>query len=158
MITIDTIDEANKMISEFKIKFKDEFGVTPFVYFTFSTKKVKRATLKQVEDFFNSIISENFGEAYPNGIRQKTRKRELLVYRQIAQFLCQKMGYGVVHLKHYFQWDHATSLHSKKVITNFIETNDKEFATLYQPLIVLFNETFRDDNDVPDIRGSENNT
>lgn len=84
---------------------------------------------KEIVQRVKHIVAEKFGGVPEDVIFSKSRKREIVVSRQVVQYL----------LKTYTKWslefigsvtggrDHATVLHAMKTISNLIDT-EKEFA------------------------------
>jgi hypothetical protein len=99
--------------------------------------KCKWLTTKAIEKEIAHIFSTT-AEALRTS--SKSRKKELVKVRQTVMYLAKKYTFQTLAAigKHYRK-DHATTLHACNVITNLIETKDKDFF----PLIIQADHTIK---------------
>jgi hypothetical protein len=150
MHDLTKIDEANTMCTKFRLEFQDKFGITPYIYFSEKALKVPSLDLDVLEQVVNSFIFAKFGDMFPDAVRQNTRVRGLVMYRQILFYIAKNMGYQLHLISRFYAktngkpWNHATVLHSCNLVKNCIETKDKEFTKIYKEINEGFQERFRD--------------
>jgi chromosomal replication initiation ATPase DnaA len=77
--------------------------------------------------------------ATPEELQHKTRKREILIGRQLCHYLSKRYTKTSLTLigKRFGNKDHSTVLHSNRIISDLIET-DKEFQREYLPFLESF--------------------
>lgn len=75
----------------------------------------------------------------PEELQSRTRKREVVEGRQILHYIAKnrKMGTLSVIGFRYGKKDHATVMHSNRIITTLLQT-DKDFKNQYQSFIESF--------------------
>lgn len=79
-----------------------------------------------IQFIITSAVCQSYGVAYDQ-INVKSRKRELVEPRQVIMTLLNTVArYSLANAGFLFGKDHATVLHAKKTISNFIDT-DEEF-------------------------------
>jgi chromosomal replication initiator protein len=80
-------------------------------------------------------------EIHPDLISLKTRKREIVVCRQMVYyFLSIYFDYSLAFIGRLFKQDHATVIHAKKTIMNLVHTN-KEIRRSYETIKKMIYET-----------------
>jgi chromosomal replication initiation ATPase DnaA len=71
-----------------------------------------------VDGFVNMSI-------FPDGIKTKSRKKDIVILRQIYMYFAYKFDFSVVNTAQKIGYHHAMVTHSVKMISNAIDTNDK---------------------------------
>jgi hypothetical protein len=123
-------------ILEFQNEFAIKFGFIPIITLRKSIS-VNRRTLDELEYIGNSVLNEPI--KYPQGIRTRTRKREVLIIRQAISKIAADMGYTFQAIGYFFGYSHCTILHSKKTINNLISTKNPDLIKT----IFLINEEIK---------------
>lgn len=102
----------------------------PGIIFDIRFKPVKSSSLKL--QTIESIVCRVFGFTPQEMNKEiKHRKRELVKARQIFHYLAKKYTpMSLYQIGAYYHKDHATVLHSCRVVTNIVETKDKDFYPL----------------------------
>lgn len=124
---------AEEMITKFKEEMTELTGISPVVIMSFSDDMLHPLLLQDLE----SIINEHFMEMcpksimFPDGIRTKSRKRELVVYRHLFYFMASKMGYGPSFIAAHMDFDHATAIHGTRAFTDLLESRDKQALQIF---------------------------
>ena len=91
------------------------------------------------EDIIN-IVCEVM-EIHPDLISLKTRKREIVVCRQMVYyFLSIYFDYSLAFIGRLFKQDHATVIHAKKTIMNLVHT-DRNIRQSYETIKKMIYET-----------------
>lgn len=134
-----------KFIADFKMQFKEIYGVTPHVFFEDEQEVVPPVSMKSLVAIGNRYIDI---ETYPQGLRTKCRKRELVFVRQCVTKLAKDMGYTHEKIGHHLGVDHSTCVHSCKTIEQFLEIGDPSTLLMINTLKDAIQDKFRDDGDV----------
>lgn len=113
-------DDAYEIISKFKDDFYLRFGVVPSVIYKFNHSDYFPITLNELEEICNLFV---VGKDYYT-IKDRVRKRHVVMIRQIFYYLSVNMGYSLVSVGKYLNYDHATVIHAVKVVSNLIDIND----------------------------------
>lgn len=130
-MNIEQLAEAKQLTQEFINEFEAKYGIKPYVYYP-ENLKIPRTPLEYLEYAVNAVLFEL--DTDPKGIRNKTRDGVVLMHRQIAFYLSIKMGYSLSLIGRYFGWNHATVIHSRKVVDNYIHTKNKKFIVIYNKI------------------------
>lgn len=131
--TTDTREsDANKLVSDFRLYFFTRFGVNASIFYDLKeTDRPPAVPLDKLEEIVNSFLHDEYPEKYPNGIRSRTRKKELIMYRHMFFKLAIEMGYSCNAAGGFLEYSHCQALWSKGVITDFIDVKDKYITELY---------------------------
>jgi chromosomal replication initiation ATPase DnaA len=115
--------EAELHVKHFIKAFHEKFGIIPRVTYSFE-KHTHNISINELEEAVNGLIHTDLNIDFPATIRTKNRKRELVLYRQCAFKIAIDLGYGCSLIGSYFGWDHATVIHSCKIIKELTNTRD----------------------------------
>jgi chromosomal replication initiation ATPase DnaA len=68
-----------------------------------------------------------------NGIFSRTRKREVVIMRQLFFYIATELGYGSTHVERFTssRFDHSSVIHGNKVINNLLDIRDVKVINLY---------------------------
>lgn len=92
--------------------------------------------LREYELLVEDVISKdpNFPEdlVVKGILRNRSRKRDLVTYRQCAFKIAFDMGYGPSAIATHFHWDHATMIHAKRTIRDLLDARNKEIIKIHQ--------------------------
>lgn len=72
---------------------------------------------------------------YPEGILTRTRKRPILLARQVACYIARKTGYTLMEVADDMRINHATVIHSQNVVESLIDQNDPEMKKVYTQIV-----------------------
>jgi len=99
-------------------------------------------------------------EEYPSGLSTKTRKRPLLIKRQIYCHIARHMGYPLKHIGRGVFIDHATVLHAEKLVDSLLETNDPDITDAYEQIWDILSTYYKEKygKDLSDPRKGRNNS
>lgn len=115
------LKRADKFMDKFKAEFLAKFGEIPNVTHTIGViPGVFRITLPKLEKAVDNVLLRD-SEACARGVksvRNKARFRPFIFYRQVMLKLASDMGYGPSELERFFLVDHATVIHSRRIIRN----------------------------------------
>lgn len=117
--------------------FGDILKTIPFKDVTF--KVINRSCANSITmDYIEATVCE-YIQCTPEELQTKTRKREVVIGRQICHYLSREYTKNsLASIGHRFgKKDHATVKHSKKTICDLMD-GDKDFQREYLPLINSF--------------------
>lgn len=150
---------AEEMVSRFRKEFYATFGVYPVVNYSFDKTGLPRITLKMLEQLVNDVMEEEDPEFYtPMGIRLRTRKREIVMYRQAFLKIAYDIGYGPSVSATHIGYDHATAIHGNRHMVALLETHDVLATRIYNTVINGYKKRFSDDGDVQQDSSGESDT
>lgn len=82
-------------------------------------------SLTKRQDFIIAGVCKHFDTNFKE-MCTKSRKREIVLPRQIAMYLLHKMlGMGCADIARIFNRDHTTALHNFKLVQDLIDTNEE---------------------------------
>jgi len=122
MTDITTEDDIEEVIGAFKEDFFNRFGIYPLVSYAPKQNKDK-VTLAELESIVNDCLWTVYKGRFPIGIRERCRKRELIIHRQYFFKLAASLTSHTLAEIGYFAggYDHSTVTSSIKVITTLID-------------------------------------
>lgn len=82
----------------------------------------------------DAVLVRILRKSYPEGIRTKCRKKELVFLRQAFCMMCYQGGMSKNSIKDLIKLDRVTVIHSIRTVKNMLETKHKEFTILYDKL------------------------
>jgi len=129
-------EKMKKFVTSFESEFYNEFGFNPIViYEDMNSNKIKglirerhNITLQDLEDICNSFLDLNL---YPGGIRNRCRKHELCLMRQLYMHFGYKFDFTINNIAHQIGYNHAMVVHSNQVVSDRIDVNDKPYIKKY---------------------------
>lgn len=80
------------------------------------------------------VLSTTSRKKYPEGIKTKCRKKELVFLRQAFCMMCYQGGMSKNSIKDLIKLNRATVIHSIRTVKDMLETKHKEFTRLYDKL------------------------
>jgi len=120
------IQQANKLSEEFIHDFFSRFGTFPTVTFNLQHSTLPFVTLEELEVTVDYVISKD-DTIYPKlSVRNRTRKRPILIYRQCLFKIALSMGYTQEKIAFHFGWDRVSILHSRDVVDTMITIKNKQ--------------------------------
>lgn len=82
----------------------------------------------------DAVLAKTSRESYPEGIKTKCRKRNLVFLRQSFCIMCYQGGMSKNSIKDLIELDRVTVIHSIRTAKDMLETKHKEFTMLYDKL------------------------
>lgn len=80
---------------------------------------------------------------FPEGVKTKRRKREVIIRRQLVFYICRKMGYGFEKIGDAMGFDHATVIHGNRTVAQLIEVGDRDMRGAYNEVTALLREYYK---------------
>lgn len=143
------MEEADSVINAFKTQFQARFGVTPVVIYKHDPKYIPKINLKNLEDIVNQYFKKNFPKKYPKiGIRYTKRDKELVTFRHIFYTLAMNVGHTCTLIGGYIGFDHATVLHGRKNINNFLDAGDVFVTEHYYNILDVIHKSILEDGSI----------
>ena len=149
---------GSETIKNFKELFLKEFGLELIVVVSSVKSKYSKVDIKLLEDVTNAILERLYPGKYPEGIRKKSRERELVVLRQCFFKIATEMGYSLTNIGLYIDFNHATVIHGNRVITSLLDTMNSQVIFNYNLILNELKERSRPDADIQPDQHSEPNT
>jgi len=149
---------GTETIKNFKELFLKEFGLELIVVVSAVKSKFSKVDIKLLEDITNEILEKLYPGKYPEGIRKKSRERELVVLRQCFFKIAIEMGYSLTNVGLYLDFNHATVIHGNRAITSLIDTMNSQVIFNYNLILNELKERSRTDADIQSDQSAEPNT
>lgn len=145
---VDIDKEINKFVKEFKHKFYTNFGFVPQVYYD-RDQDIPVIGPYELADLGQEIIDKDpeLGP-YKLNIRDRSRKRELVIFRQCCYKIARVQGFSLKSIGQAFGRDHATVLYGTNVISTLLEVNDYEVVKIYSNIKHEIKKKYGFDGDV----------
>ena len=112
-------------IKSFKRKFEKDHGVE--LYIISSLGPDNTITLNKYKKFTKECIDEHHPKYNKYTFKTKSKERDFVQYIQAMSFLAHTDGYSYTAIGKAVNRNHATIIHSCKLVKNCIENNDMEF-------------------------------
>ena len=145
-------------IRDFKAYFLKEFGQEVVIVIGNTKNKHPKIDMNSLEKVANHVLDELYPGKFPDGIRKRLRKRELVVARYCFFKIASEMGYTATSIALFLGFDHATVLHGNTVISNLIEAMNSQVILNYNLILNELKERSRDDADIQSNQHSEPNS
>lgn len=113
--------------------------------------------VKEMVEVVNSTIDRS---VYPSGLTTRSRKRDLVMKRQIVAYICRKLKYQTEHIGRGLYINHATVTHSESLVENLLITRDPEMTAAYNNIMDTLNSYHKEKygKDLPAITTGGNNS
>lgn len=139
------VKEAEKMAREFKITFKETFGVEPLVVYTFEDNYVPRITIQQLEALISECLEKNYrSEKFEGGIKNRKRERILVLYRQLFLKIAQQIGYTTTLAASVIGYTHCSAVYARRKIEDFLRMKDDLVMTHYKIILDAYEKRYGD--------------
>jgi hypothetical protein len=139
-------EEMKQLIKVFQEDFYNKFAIVPVVHYKVNGK-LPALSLQQIDLTVDKFVNKH---DFPNGIRTKSRKREVVIPRYCAFKLAIDNGFTLERIGLYFgNFDHSTVLHAKKTINNLITICDKKVLDIWNEIenYILINYNIEDEQE-----------
>lgn len=130
-----------QLVEEFQDRFYEKIGYRPKVLLNKNTEK-PRLTIDTLEEVVSSYLPDPF---VTNGwtMQSSCRKRDVVMLRQIFCYIAKNQGYALKTIGNKLgNRDHTTVIHSVRVASDMIDSNDTIFVTLYEAITNELNKTY----------------
>lgn len=131
---------TDKLMSEVRDLFNEYFIKMGMV--ALPTIEVKteidrtRIGLRELVAVVNSRIDRKL---YPSGLTTRSRRRDLVMRRQVTAHIGRQLGYALSLVGRVINVDHATVIHSCKLVDNLLEKKDLEMIKVYDEIYSTVN-------------------
>jgi len=96
-----------------------------------------REIIEVVNDTVDKIM-------YPQGLYTKSRRRDLVMKKQIVSYICRCYGFQLHRIAKEMNVTHATIIHSVTTVKNLLKRNDPEMLPTYQIIIIALTSYYRE--------------
>lgn len=137
----EAIDLTDKLIADFSDLIREylnkmDVPVVPVFRLKPTTNWEKPLSLEDMA----SIVDVNIDRrVYPEGIRTKSRKRYLVMKRQIICYIARVMNYPVETIGKVLNVNHATVSHAWVDVPILLKAKDPELTKTYEEILTEFN-------------------
>ena len=121
----DIKQQQRSEIKKFQLDFENKHGIE--LYIISSLKEGHTLTLKKFTHITKQCIAEDYPKYKNYTYKTKSRERDFVKYIQAMSFLAHTDGYSYTAIGKAVNRNHATIIHSCKLVKNCIENNDMEF-------------------------------
>jgi hypothetical protein len=118
-------EEAQADIEAFAKIFYKKYNLYPTVSFYIDRGKIESLPIYFIENTVNAILL-NITSDLKITIKTKRRFKMLNMYRQCTFKIMCDMGYTLYAIGKYFGFNHATVLHARDTVSDYIKLNDTE--------------------------------
>ena len=125
-IAEEFLKEFTTLLKTFLIKMDLPF--TPVTMLRYNSNWQKKLNLAEMISIVDLDIKAKQPDTYPEGLRTKSRRRELVLRRQILYKMGRTAGLTFEQIAIEFGMDHASVIHGVKVVNALGDTADKEVA------------------------------
>jgi chromosomal replication initiation ATPase DnaA len=88
--------------------------------------------IKEIVEVVNTTVDK---DVYPSGLSTRSRKRDLVMKRQIVSYVCRSFGFQFHHIARSMFINHATVIHGANTVKNLLENKDEEMMTAYEDIV-----------------------
>lgn len=92
--------------------------------------------VSEIIEVTNTTLDRNL---YPEGVAARTRKRDLVMKRQIVSYICKKLGYPIHHISILLKIDHATVLHGHRLVGELLFNKNSHMIMAHTEIINTLN-------------------
>lgn len=125
IINQDLTQEMLDYIDRFKLNFKMIYGLIPYVSVNTRGSYKGKLNLEELLEIVNKKLEQEHPGLYPEGITQKSREKQIMVYRQAFCKIATSLGYKVTTVAEFININHATVIHSSRTVNDLLKFNDK---------------------------------
>lgn len=145
----EKVAKIDERIKEFKDNIFKEFEVNVEVLYNIIDHR-KKLPLSTLVNIINECLFRRYDkDKYPKGIRTRTRKRKVVIYRDCYMSIAYNWCYSLNQIGYEIGYDHATVLHARKTLSSMIKTNFKEGVEIYKEVIYEIRKQYGIDGTVP---------
>lgn len=106
--------------------------------------------LREIVEVVNTTIDK---EIYPSGLSTRSRRRDLVMKRQIVSYVCRCFGFQCHHIGKAMFIDHATVIHGNTTVKNLLENKDPDMMLAYEEIVGVLTAYYKEKygKDLPQI-------
>ena len=157
----EKIKEAEKLIDDFKAKFKECIGTNVIITYRVLDDNTKVdlpiLSLEDLEDIINKFLKrENL-----DGLRNtysRSRKWDYVKYKHVFCKLAWDMKYTTTSIGRYLQQNHATVISGRNKCLHLLQAQDREFSEIYNEIITYIKLIYEYDGNVQNNDQEQDNT
>jgi hypothetical protein len=136
-------EKADNEIDKFKKTFYNKFGVYPYV--TYSFDNINEMSPSELLKLINEDLENTYPNTFKKGIFTKTRKKEIVLRRQIFCRITTDMGLSSSQVGKFLNIDHSTVIYSKRVVAEMLLIKDPIITNLYWHIINMAKTKIKND-------------
>jgi hypothetical protein len=136
-------EKADNEIDKFKKTFYNKFGVYPYV--TYSFDNINEMSPSELLKLINEDLENTYPNTFKKGIFTKTRKKEIVLRRQIFCRITTDMGLSSSQIGKFLNIDHSTVIYSKRVVAEMLLIKDPIITNLYWHIINMAKTKIKND-------------
>jgi chromosomal replication initiation ATPase DnaA len=121
-------DKMREDIQSFKEKFQLKYRITPYVSINTKRSYIGELSMSELLELVNRKMTERY-ERKTASILDHTRKRPIIIYRQVFCKMAMSLGYGPTAIASFIKKNHATVIHAVNLIDNLIDTGNVEMIS-----------------------------
>lgn len=130
MKTTRNLKKARELVENFKKMYHKEIGLPIVIIACYdNTMSMDILSLDQLKEITDELIQIN------KSILDKTRKKEVIIYKHIFCKVAKEMGYTLSYIGNYLKIDHSTVIHSISKINDLLDIESKEYIIAYSTFI-----------------------
>jgi len=88
--------------------------------------------MQEIVEVVNTTIDRKL---YPAGLATRSRKRDLVMMRQIVAYVCRSFGFQYQQIARTMGVNHATTIHGVTTVKNLLEHADPDMVLAYEKII-----------------------
>ena len=141
--------KIDNYIQEFKEGFIKKFNIIPEVTYE-GYKPLVKLNLGELEECCNIVLEKikSPEDDFSQGLRTKSRRRNLVTVRQCYYKLARDMGYSFETIGGFLSFDHATVVHGVNTVNNYREQGVEQVVLIMNMIKDEIAKLLRDDGDV----------
>jgi len=117
---------------------------TPVTALKYNEKWQDTLTLSEMISVVDTDLLAMFPNLYKGGLRSKSRKRDLVLRRQVLCVLGRDMGLNLSIIGKELNIDHATVIHGIKNINSLLDTGNTEATRVFKDVNNLIKQFYLD--------------
>lgn len=119
-----TEESIKQEINSFRDMIYNKYGIWLLIKLPKVSSEYPILMLEELEAIINDLITKDPWLGPGQKLTGRSRKRRLVVYRQLFYSIGLHMGYTTTHVGSYLGYDHATVIYSARTAKNQIEVGD----------------------------------
>lgn len=130
MKTTRNLKKARELVENFKRTYQKEIGLPIIVFACYNEEMTMEIlSLNDLKEIADELVQ------IKKSILDKTRKKEVMIYKHIFCKVAKEMGYTFSYIGNYLKIDHSTVIHSVNKINDLLDVESKEHVIAYSTFI-----------------------
>ena len=92
--------------------------------------------IREIVEVVNTMVDKKL---YPEGLQTRSRRRDLVMKRQIVSYVCRFFGFQFHHIAKSMGVNHATVIHGCHTVKNLLELKNGDMTVEYDLIIRTLN-------------------